>query len=71
MKRFIGLLLLCLMTIFSSAQIFKGIVVDDAGNPVPHATLYLRKLNQVSPPMSKDGFGQTWQPEFILARFHL
>ena len=43
MKRFIGLLLLCLMTIFSSAQIFKGTVVDDAGNPVPHAALYLRE----------------------------
>ena len=43
MKRFIWLFLLNFTTILSFAQTFKGSVVDDAGNPVPYAALYLRE----------------------------
>lgn len=43
MKRLNWLILLNLIAILSSAQTFKGSVIDDAGNPVPYATLYLRE----------------------------
>lgn len=43
MKRFICLFLLNFIAILSFAQTFKGSVVDDAGNPVPYAALYLRE----------------------------
>lgn len=43
MKRFIWLFFLNFITILSFGQTFKGSVVDDAGNPIPYAALYLRE----------------------------
>lgn len=43
MKRSFWLFLLTFVTILSSAQTFKGSVVDDAGNPVPYAAIYLKE----------------------------
>lgn len=44
MKKFIWILLLNFITILSFSQTFKGSVVDDTGNPVPYAALYLKEL---------------------------
>lgn len=44
MKKFIWLLILNFITALSFAQSFKGSVVDDAGNPVPYAAIYLKEM---------------------------
>lgn len=44
MKRLIWLLTLNFISILAFAQSFKGFVVDDAGNPVPYAAIYLKEI---------------------------
>lgn len=43
MKRLVGIFLLNLIATLSFAQTFKGSVMDNTGNPVPYASLYLRE----------------------------
>lgn len=44
MEKTLCLFFLSLMALLSQAQTFKGSVTDDAGIPVPYASLYLREI---------------------------
>ena len=44
MKRYFWLIALCLWTVVSFAQTFKGKVTGENGTPIPYAALYLKEL---------------------------
>lgn len=44
MKKYLCFIVLCFLTLPSIAQIFKGRVANERGEPVPYASLYLKEL---------------------------
>ena len=42
-KKFLGILLLLLISIASNAQYLKGKLIDEKGNPMPYANVYVKE----------------------------
>lgn len=44
MKRYLWFIIFCFLTLPSIAQVFKGRIANEKGEPVPYASLYLKEL---------------------------
>lgn len=44
MKRYLWFIIFSFLTLSSIAQVFKGKIVNEKGEPVPYASLYLKEL---------------------------
>ena len=44
MKRYLWFIIFSFLTLSSIAQVFKGKIANEKGEPVPYASLYLKEL---------------------------